>query len=78
MMVNHFLLKINCILQWHYGCQRSFICLFFLIVPQECFIPIFGLHVSILHDLAHLSIQESVSNYHFFLLEILLKSFSFE
>jgi hypothetical protein len=78
MMVNHLLLKINSILQWYYGRQWAFICFFFLIVPQECLIPIFGLHVSILHDLAHLSIQECVSDYHFFLLEILLESFSLE
>jgi hypothetical protein len=35
-------------------------------------------HVSILHDLAHLGIQESVSDDHFLLLQVLLESFALE
>ena len=59
--------------------RRSFssrIIIFLLINPLEGFLPIFVLHLAILNDLAHLCIQESISNDHFFLLEVFLETFA--
>ena len=35
-------------------------------------------HLTIVHDLPHLGVQEGVSNYHLFFLNVLRESFSFE
>lgn len=81
-MRNHFLFKIDSILNRNNSsqgysyrslCQLSFLVL--LINPLKSLLPVFNIHVSILHNLAHLSIEKCVSYDHFFFLKILLKSF---
>ena len=49
-----------------------------IVDPLKSFlVTIFG-HLTIVHDLPHLGVQEGVSNYHLFFLNVLRESFSFE
>ena len=94
MMYLNFFGKIYCLINRYYLSERLFllgiailsltrrrisrISFFLLINPLKSFLPIFVLHLSILNYLTHLSIKESISNDHFFLLEVLLESFTFK
>ena len=59
-------------------CHNAVIILSFLINPLQRSRTASCPHISILHNLPHLSIQKGISNYQFFLLQFLLETFSFE
>jgi hypothetical protein len=82
--------KIYSFLNWNNFCQcflvfiihgfRSLFTLFLglMVDPLKCLLPILEVHVTILNDLSHLSVEECVSNDHFLLLQVLLKTFALE
>ena len=94
MVVYYLLREINSVFDWHYPRQRFLCCFIIftiwstdkpiwiqmlLITPFQYFFILFlFMHISVLDDLAHLSIQEGISDYHFFILEFFLESFAFE
>ena len=54
------------------------IMVFLLINPLKSLLSILVLHLTVLNDLAHLCVKESISYDHFFLLEVFLESFALE
>jgi hypothetical protein len=49
-----------------------------MVDPLKCLLPILEIHVTILDDLTHLSVEKGVSNDHFLFLQVLLKTFALE
>ena len=94
MVVYNLFREIDSVFDWHYSWQRflwwffifktwgfdkAFWIQMFLITPFQYFIIWFlFMHISVLDNLAHLGIEECISDYHFFILKFFLESFAFE